>query len=134
MMYQSSPTSLVVKKANLQEASIEDLVARFEAVTLAQYDADWHFQTTRYNRLYKEMDEIRNELKSRDGDHRRALIQLLGSTNVQVKLKTAISVLAIAPDLARMALRNVRDFGQLPQAVDASMMLEALDNGSFVPD
>lgn len=123
----------MIKKINLLEARTEDLVARFEAITLAQYEADWHFQTTRYNRLYKEMDEIRNELKSRDGDHRRALIPLLASTNVQVKLKTAITVLAIAPDLAREALRNVRDFGQLPQAADASMMLDALDNGSFVP-
>ena len=110
------------------------MVERFEAVALEQFDANWKLQTARYNRLYKEMVEIRAELKSRNGDQRRALIPLMESNNMQVKLMTANTLLAVAPDRARKALESVRDYGQLPQAADASGMLEAIDNGSFVPE
>jgi hypothetical protein len=70
------------------------------------------------------MTEVRDELKLRPGDQRRALMPLLDSKNVHVRLKTAITLLAIAPDSARKALTSVRD---------ASMLLRSLDEGSYVP-
>lgn len=121
-----------MKKASNHDASTEKLVERFQSVALAQYDAAWTLQITRYNRFYKEMSEIRIELKSRGG-RRRALMPLLEASNVQVRLMAANTLLAILPDLARKALESARDYGQLPQAADASGMLEAIDNGSFVP-
>ncbi|MDZ4367241.1 MAG: DUF2019 domain-containing protein [Afipia sp.] len=122
-----------MKKVGNQEANVDELVERFNAIALEQFDANWKLQTARYNRLYEKMAEIRAELKSRNGDQRRALIPLLESGNIQVRLMAANTLLAIAPDRARKALESVRDYGQLPQAADASMMLDALENGSFIP-
>jgi hypothetical protein len=79
------------------------------------------------------MMDIRNELRRREGDQRRALLPLLDHPNVQVRLKAAITMLAVAPELARAALESVRDSGILPQSADAEGMLEAVDDGSYVP-
>ena len=117
-----------------KSASVENLVAQFEATALAQYRAIWTDQNAIYNRLYARMVDIRLELKARAGDQRRALVPLLLSDNVQVRLMAANTLLSIAPDLARKTLESVRDHGLLPQAADASMMLKALDDGSYVPD
>ena len=116
-----------------QTLSVDQLIERFRLIASAQYDALWTFQTARYNRLYTQMDDVLNELKSRDGEQRRSLIPLLESDNVQVRLTAATALLVIVPDLARSVLENIRDDGQMPQAADAAGLLRALDNGSFVP-
>jgi hypothetical protein len=89
--------------------------------------------TRKYNRLYATMVDIRNELKHREGDQRRALLPLLDHPNVQVRMMAADTLLAISPDLARKALESVRESKIYPQAMDAGMTLSALDNGTFVP-
>jgi hypothetical protein len=116
-----------------QVASVEELVARFVSIGLAQYDALYVVDTKKYNRLYAMMVDIRNELKRREDDQRRALQPLLYHPNVQVRLKAAITLLAVVPELARSALESVRDSGMLPQSADAEEMLEAIDNGSYSP-
>jgi hypothetical protein len=114
-------------------ASVHELVARFVSIGLAQYDALYVADTKKFNRLYREMEDVRNELKRREGDQRRALLPLLEHPNLQVRMKAANSVLAISPLLARKALESVRDSRVFPQAADASGMLSALENGTFVP-
>jgi hypothetical protein len=114
-------------------ASVQELVARFVSIGLAQYDALYVVDTKRFNRLYRDMEDVRNELKRKEGDQRRALLPLLNHPNLQVRMKAANSVLAISPHLARKALESVRDSGVFPQAADASGMLSALENGTFVP-
>jgi hypothetical protein len=114
-------------------ASVQELVARFVSIGLAQYDALYVVDTKKFNRLYRDMEDVRNELKRKEGDQRRALLPLLDHPNLQVRMKAANSVLAISPHLARKALESVRDSGVFPQAADASGMLSALENGTFVP-
>jgi hypothetical protein len=116
-----------------QVASVQELVARFLSIGLAQYDAAYVVDTRKYNRLYAKMQDIRNELKHRQGDQRRALLPLLDHPNVQVRMMAANTVLLISPDLARKALESVRDSGIFPQCADASGMLSALDDGRYVP-
>ena len=117
----------------LEELDVLELVNRFEAITSAQCEASWLLQTARYNRLYRQMVEIRRELQSRAGDQRRALIALLQSDNVQVRMMAANTVLAIFPEQAKRALESVSESGIMPQAADASSMLDALANGGYVP-
>jgi hypothetical protein len=116
-----------------QVATVQELVARFVSIGLAQYDALYVVDTKKYNRLYGKMVDIRKELKRREGDQRRALLPLLDHPNLQVRMKAAHTVLAISPDLARKALESVRDSGIFPQAADASGTLRALDTGFYVP-
>jgi hypothetical protein len=114
-------------------ASVQELVARFVSIGFAQYDAAYVVDVKKYNRLYREMQDIRNELKRREGDQRRALLPLLDHPNLQVRMKAAHTVLAISPALARKALESVRDSGIFPQAADAAETLSALDTGFYVP-
>jgi len=117
------------------QANVKELVERFVSIGLAQYDALYVADTKKFNRLYAMMADVRNELKSREGDQRRALLPLLGlHSNLQVRMKAANTLLAISPLLARKALESVRDSGIFPQAMDAGMTLSALDNGTFVPN
>ena len=116
-----------------RHSSIAELVERFNAIALSQHEALWKYQTARYNRLFDQMLEIENELRSREGDQRRALLPLLDSRDVHVRLKAGIALLAVAPNPARKALASVRDYGLLPQAADASSMLRALEEGTYVP-
>jgi hypothetical protein len=115
-------------------ASVQELVERFVSIGLAQYDALYVVDTKKYNRLYAMMVDIRNELKRREGDQRRALLPLLDHPNLQVRMKAATTLLAISPDLARKALESVSESKIYPQARDAGMTLSALENGTFVPN
>jgi hypothetical protein len=114
-------------------ASVHELVERFKAIALAQHEANWLLQTERYNRLYKQSEKVESELKARQGDQRRSLIPLLQSGNVQVRMNAAFALLAIEHDLARQALESFRDYGQMPQAAEASSMISAIDEGRYVP-
>jgi hypothetical protein len=113
---------------------IENLVKQFLSVALAQYDAIYVLDNRKYNRLYARMQKIRNELKNKDGDQRRALLPLLSQPNVQVKQMAANTLLGIAPIPARRALEEVKASGIQPQSGDAWGMIDALDDGSFIPN
>jgi ParB-like chromosome segregation protein Spo0J len=115
-----------------QVASVHELVAQFVSIGLAQYDALYVVDVKKYNRLLGRMKDVVNELRSRAGDERRALLPLLDHPNLQVRMKAAHAVLAISPALARKAFESVRDAQIFPQAMDAGMTLRALDNGTYV--
>lgn len=123
---------MTTKRAD-QVASVQELVERFVSTGLAQYEAAYVVDTGKYNRLYARMQDIRGELRRREGDQRRALLPLLNHPNVQVRMMAAHTVLTISPDLARKAFQSVRDSGIFPQAADASGTLRALDNGTYIP-
>lgn len=115
------------------DARVKDLVAKFTEIGIAQYGAAYVIDTARYNRLYKAMQRVRAELKAMPGDQRRALLPLLSHSNVQVKQMAANTLLAIAPIPARRALEEIKASGIQPQCGDASGMIRALDDGSFIP-
>ena len=79
------------------------------------------------------MQRVIAELKAKPGDQRRASLPLLSLFNVQVKQMVANTLLGIAPIPARRALEEVKASGIQPQCGDASGMLRALDDGSFIP-
>jgi hypothetical protein len=111
---------------------VNQLVERFIAIALDQYDALLDDEHAKYNRLYEQMDAITRELKHRTGDQRRALIRLHDHPNAQVRLKSAIATLALVPEAARQTLQTISDRNEYPQAAYARDMLVALDKGTFV--
>jgi hypothetical protein len=114
-------------------ARLRNLVAQFIEIGIAQYDAIYVIDNAMYNRLYKEMERIKAELKKMPGDQRRALLPLLSHPNVQVRLKAAHSLLSLYPDLARRALESIRESGIEPQNGEAAMAISGLDEGSYIP-
>ena len=115
------------------DALVKNLVAQFIEIGIAQYDAIYVIDNAKYNRFYKKMERIREELKGMPGDQRGALLPLLSHSNVQVCLATARSLLALYPDLARNALESIRESGIEPQDGEAATAIRRFDEGSYIP-
>ena len=121
-----------MSRTKLANLTVDQLVERFVAIALDQHEAMRHDDNAKYNRLYGQMDDVKQELKSRAGDQRRALLPL-STTNAQVRLKSAITTLALAPQAARLTLQVISDRQEYPQAAYARGMMNALDSGRFIP-
>lgn len=122
-----------MKKANLQDLSVEALIKHYVTVGVAQYEAELDDNTRKFNRLYDDVKAVEAELKSRPGDQRTALLTLYNHANMQVRLNAAHATLAVAPEAARGLLVAIRDSRWMPQALDAGMSLRNLEEGVFRP-
>lgn len=80
------------------------------------------------------MMEVSEELKRRPVDQRRALMALYDHLNMQVWLKAARHTLAVLPTEVRQQFEAIAETHWMPQAGDAGMCLEFLDNGTFKPN
>ena len=117
----------------INEMTVEQLVEWFTAIALDQDEAIRMDDNTRYNRLFKQMELVKEELKAREDDQRRALLRLYEHPNAEVRLKAAKATLAVAPEAARRILQAIADSNEFPQAGDAGMTLVSLDRGIFRP-
>lgn len=122
-----------MKSRSLNDATVDELLQEFVLIALQQDKAMLMNDTKKFNPLYWQMDAVKEELKSRDGDQRRVLFSLYSHPNAQVRLKAAKATLAIAPDAARRVLQQVADSKEYPQAGEAGMSLSNLDAGIFKP-
>lgn len=120
-------------KQRLEKMTVDQLVDRFLTIALDQDRAIRDDNNAKYNRLYDQLEAVKQELRSRPGDQRRALISLYEHPNAQVRLKSAIATLALAPEAARRTLQSISDHQEYPQAADARGLMSALNDGSFVP-
>lgn len=121
------------KPGDLGAMTVSELVERFVAIAHEQERAHLEDDYRKLNLLYWRMDAVREELKGRDGDQRRALLPLLRNPSLQVVLKAAKSVLALEPERARETLQAIRELGWQRQAMEAGMTIPFLDDGVFKP-
>lgn len=122
-----------MKRVSLEDMTVEQLVERFTTMALDQEEALLMDELAKYNRIYDQMEAVEQELKKRSRDQRHVLLPLLDHKNAQVRLKAAIATLAIEPEAAREALQKIVDQKEFPQAGSAGSMLDALDEGRYVP-
>jgi hypothetical protein len=122
-----------MKQHDLHAMTVESLVESFLANALEQYEAELIDAYAKYNRLFRRMRLLENELQSRPGDQRHALLPLCDHRNAHVRLRAAIATLAIAPEKARQTLQIIVDRNEYPDAADARGMLRALDQGTYTP-
>jgi hypothetical protein len=120
-------------RTNLHLLSVEELVKRFTEFALGQYEAELQSDIRKQNKLIEAGWAIVDELKSRPGDQRSALIPLYTHPNVQVRLNAARLTLAVAPETARKVVKAIADSKKYPQAMDAGMCLWAIEQGIFKP-
>jgi hypothetical protein len=109
------------------------LVERFTAIGLEQDKALLRNEHAKFNRLFDEMEAVEQELKTRRGDQRRALLRLYDHPSVQVRLKAVKATLAVAPETARRMREVIAESREYPQAGEAGMSLYNLDLGIFKP-
>lgn len=117
----------------LKALSVEQLAQRFVDLALEQDEAVLGFEIARGNRLFWRIEAVTQELKTRPGDQRHALLFLFDHPNPQVRLKAAKATLAIAPAAARQVLEVIAETCYGPQKLDAGMSLSNLDAGIFKP-
>jgi hypothetical protein len=123
-----------MKRTELAKLTVDELVARFAEIGLAQDQAIEKDNNRKFRKLYNEMEEVDQELRSRGRDARLALMRLYDYPNMQVRLKAAIHTLGVAPGEARRLIQGIADSKWPPQALDAGMTIRNLDYGIFVPD
>jgi hypothetical protein len=122
-----------MKAPDLGKMTAPQLVERFMELALGQFKAELYGEIAKYNRLYREIVAIEQELKSRPGDQRSALVPLFAHPNPQVRLMAAQSTLAVTPAAARQALQEIWDRKEFPQAAYAMGTLRALERGDRKP-
>ena len=122
-----------MKSRSNRDSSVAELVDQFAGICVAQGKALTASEHATFRRLFEEMTAIANELKAREGDQRRALMQLRAYNNMQVRLQAAKHLLAVVPNDARHQLELIANSNWFPQAGDAGMCLSALERGIFKP-
>lgn len=122
-----------MNRSSLRRMTVEQLVERFISITLDQDQALLHDELAKFNRLFEQMEAVKEELKGRPGDQRRALLPLYDHPNMQVRLKAAKAPLAVVPEAARQMLQAIADSGWFPQAGEAGMSLWNLERGVYKP-
>ena len=123
-----------MKRMPVSDMSQEQLVEQVIAVAVEQAKAEFWDDTPAYNRLFKKMEKIEQELKSRAGDGRHALIALLDDENSYIRLKAAFATLALSPEAARAVLEQLSIRNRPPGATQARSMLRSLEIGRYVPE
>jgi hypothetical protein len=122
-----------MKRADIRQMPVGELVERFAALCVAQDQALLYSDIAKVNRLVRQMWEVQDELKSRPGDQRRALVSLFEHENAQVRLQAARATLAVEPAAARSVIESIAQGRKIPQAGDAGMTIDNLVSGFFKP-
>jgi hypothetical protein len=123
----------MTKNDDFKSLTVEQLVSAFEEAGVEQSQAELYNKFSRYNRLFRRMVAIQEELKNRDGDQRIALVPLLEHPNPQVRYMAAEYTLLVAPVASRKALKDLSDKNIYPQAADARGTLWSLEAGRRKP-
>ena len=123
-----------MSRNDISNQTVPQLLERFEALSLAKGEALVEGQIAKVTRLYWKIDALKKELKSRDGDQRRALHALYDHPNPQVRLESAEATLAVLQAEARAALQMIIDRKEFPQAGHAGFTLLYLSDGRYVPE
>jgi hypothetical protein len=123
----------MTKNDDFNSLTVEQLVSAFEEASVEQSQAELYNKFSRYNRLFRRMVAIQEELKNRDGDQRIALVPLLEHPNPQVRYMAAEYTLLVAPVASRKALKDLSDKNIYPQAADARGTLWSLEAGRRKP-
>jgi hypothetical protein len=122
-----------VKKPDLRKQQVDSLVELFRKYALEQEQAMLHGNQAKVNDLYWQLKAVREELRSREGDQRLALLRLYDDPSPQVRIKAVKATLAVAPEKARRALESLANSKEYPASGEAGMSVWALDEGIFKP-
>lgn len=118
-----------MKSGDLISMTTVQLVDHFRDLAIGQYHAEIEGSIGKFNRLYDVISAVTQELKSRAGDQRAALVPLFVHPNPQVRLVAAQKAFKTAPVVARQVFQDLSDRNIYPQAAYARQSMLALDRG-----
>ncbi|MDB5548800.1 MAG: hypothetical protein JWP21_2247 [Tardiphaga sp.] len=122
-----------MKKLNLATATVPELADEFLRLAIAKGRAVMDFEISKANRIYLQIDAVRNELKNRPGDQRRVLAAFYRHPSPSVRLEAATATLVVLPEQSRMVLQEIVDRLEFPFAGTAGMRLHNLETGFYKP-
>ena len=122
-----------MRKIDLKTASMDELVGRFVALGVEQYEMELSGYGFRRNRAIRARFALEDELKSRGNDARRLLVQFYEHHNIQVQCNAASATLALFPEKARSKLDQIRRGGFEFTSLAAGMTLVNIEKGRYVP-
>ena len=122
-----------MKKFDPKAASVEELAARFLQLSLEEDKWEREYVGARANRAIRERFSAEEELKQRDGDKRRVLVQFYEHPNVQVQANAASATMALFPDAARRKMEHIRRWSTGHIRLQVGMELKMIDTGRYVP-
>ncbi|WP_045368030.1 DUF2019 domain-containing protein [Methyloceanibacter caenitepidi] len=121
-------------RIDLKKLTLEELVERFVALSLAEEDAVLYGDSSDYyNQLFRKEQAVVGELRSRPQDARRVLTTLYNHDSQWVRMNAAKNTLALAPDQALRVLQAIEASKLQPYAGHAGMTLWTLEEGIFKP-
>ncbi len=120
------------RNEKIENMSNDDIVNYFLELSYKKKETDYFMDTYTYSKIFKILEEIELELKSRPGDQRSILIPLIGHPNLQVRLNASAATLAITPDALTM-LRAIAALGWDPERSAAISLVNAIDDGIYTP-
>jgi Domain of unknown function (DUF2019) len=115
----------------LEDMRIEQLVEMFASIALAEYDALEIGDNAKFRRLFRQMTDLRAELKSRPIEQRRALMALYQHPNPQVRYEAASATADFAPEAVRRVCEIIIERNEYPQAANAGIIIDNLDGRIF---
>lgn len=122
-----------MKAPDLVTMSNETLVKLFADACVAQDKALLYSEIAEFNRLFRQLRAIEEELKRRPGDQREALGALFSHENAQVRLQAARFAWAVLPKEARAVVEAIASSKKGPQNGDAGMTLWRIDEEGYTP-
>lgn len=133
-----------MKNPVLQNLTTAELVENFKQLSFRQAEAEGHNDSRTYNECFDRLKELRQELKRRGPEARRALVPLLdcpgsgpgpiiGAPAAQCRYNAAHELLVLEPAPARAALNLLAKKGPSYQQFKARRTLACLDTGSLDP-
>jgi hypothetical protein len=113
----------------LKDMTAQELVARFLAIALQQYEAVEMDNNSKFNRLFDQMIDVMAEFMVRPLEQRRALMALYQHPNPQVRYLAAVATKDFVPQDARRVCEIISERNEYPQAADARGLMQAIDEG-----
>lgn len=122
------------RRQKLKTMTGDEILEYFIELSKKRTEADNYMDIYTYNKIFRILQQIEKELKSRPGDQRSILIPLIFYPNLQVRLNASLATLAITPD-ALMMLRAIAalDVAWEPEQIEALHSVEAIDEGRYIP-
>lgn len=118
-----------MNRISLQDMTAAQLVARFLAIALQEYDALQGENHTRFNRLFDERIAVMAEFMLCPIEQRCAVMALYKHSNPQVRYAAASATRDFAPREARRVCEIISERNEYPQAANARLLIRALDEG-----
>jgi hypothetical protein len=128
--------------SKLSALSEEKLAEMFADLSRQQGTALENEDMTKYNKLYRELAIVAEELRSRGNDARKILVPLLAHSTkdpawsypaAQVRFNAAVHLKAVVPDIARATLEALSSSGPRKYRGMAGMSLSFDEQGISKP-